>query len=167
MRSFRVLVFPVLLLALVLVFPVSVIALEDTAPQEQETPAAEKPASPPPLVIPDTEKNRKNSVKANRTSIGLGRKLFSSQCAMCHGARGDGRGDLAVELAFPIPDFTHSEKRPARTDGELYYIITHGHGDMPEQGERLRPKQKWDMINFIRSLASQESAKRANPVSKE
>ncbi len=166
MRSFRILVIPVLLLALALVFPVSVIAQEDTAPhhqEAQETPAAEKPAPPPPLVIPEAEKNRKNPAKASRTSVGLGRNLFSSQCAMCHGAKGDGKGDLAVELAFQMPDFTHSEKRPKRTDGELYYIITHGHGEMPEQGERLRPKQKWNMINFIRSLASQESAKRETP----
>ncbi len=40
-----------------------------------------------------------------------------------------------------------------RTDGELFYILVHGHGGMPGQGKRLRPESKWDLINFIRSLA--------------
>jgi mono/diheme cytochrome c family protein len=159
MNAFRARLIPFLLLALVLVLPVCVMAQEDTPPQNQEAQEATAPP-PPPLVIPEAEKNRKNPSKITRSSVDLGRKLFSSQCAMCHGAKGDGQGDLAVELTFKMPNFTQPEKR---TDGELYYIITHGHVDMPEQGDRLRPKQKWDMINFIRSLTSQKSAKRDKP----
>ena len=129
-----------------------------SAGQEQDTKAQEKPDEiqvevPEPLIIPEAEKSRKNPVKANAASAALGRKLFSSQCAMCHGIKGNGKGDLALELQFNMPDFTQSDSRPKRTDGELYYIITKGHGEMPGQGGRLRAKQKWDMINFIRSQA--------------
>lgn len=128
--------------------------------QEAEPPAEEarQVEVPEPLVIPEEEKNRKNPIEDAAESITMGRQLFSSQCVMCHGKEGDGTGDLAEEVGFDVPDFTDPEVQEKRTDGELYYILTRGHGEMPGQGERLRPIQKWHLVNFIRTLG-EESAK--------
>lgn len=131
------------------------------AAQETTTPAAEqaKPESPEaavPQVIPEEAKNRKNPVRATEKSIAAGRQLFSSQCRMCHGVKGDGKGDLAEEINLSVPDFTDARVQAKRTDGELFYILTQGHGEMPGQGKRMREAQKWNIINFIRSLAPQE-----------
>ena len=108
---------------------------------------------PEPLVIPPQERDRPNPVRRTRQSVQKGQRLFASQCAMCHGSKGDGKGDLALLDKLPTPDFTTLEQQKKRTDGALFYIITTGHGAMPGQGDRLRPDQKWNMINFIRSLA--------------
>jgi mono/diheme cytochrome c family protein len=118
-----------------------------TAPAAAETPKL--------LVIPVAEKNRKNPVPSTPESIESGRNLFSSQCAMCHGIKGDGKGDLVERLKLKVPDFTDAEKQKRRTDGELFYILTQGHGEMPGE-TRLEPREKWDMINYIRSLARPE-----------
>lgn len=131
-------------------------------PRQQETEQAEQTpqAQPPePFVIPEAEKNRKNPIKPSRRSIAMGGKLFASQCAMCHGEKGDGQGDLARELGLSVPDFTDASQQKKRTDGELFYILTKGRGEMPGQGQRLRTEQKWHMINFIRSLAATKNPK--------
>lgn len=127
--------------------------LPAAAQEQKEQPA---PQVAPPISIPEEEKARKNPLKPTPESIDAGRRLFSTQCKMCHGEKGDGKGDLAVELKLAIPDFIDPKQQKSRTDGELFYLLTQGHGRMPGQGERLRPEQKWNLINFIRSLASPE-----------
>jgi mono/diheme cytochrome c family protein len=121
---------------------------QETKPQT----AAAAAEIPKPLVIPVAEKNRKNPVASTPESIESGRNLFSSQCGMCHGMKGDGKGDLVERLKLKMPDFTDAAKQQRRTDGELFYILTQGHGEMPGE-TRLEPREKWDMINYIRALA--------------
>jgi len=111
------------------------------------------------LEIPASEKNRKNPVKPTPENIERGLELFSSQCAMCHGPRGAGNGELAQQLKMPVLNFTDPE-REKRTDGELFYIITTGHGRMPADGERLSKEWRWCMVHAIRSMAGGESEPR-------
>lgn len=129
-------------------------------PERQEaapTPEPEQPTAPAsrkakPLVVPKAEKDRKNPVPVVPEAIESGRNLFTSQCGMCHGARGDGRGDLAKTLKLTIPDFTDARQQARRTDGELFYILGHGHGEMPAE-TRLVDQQKWEIVLYIRTLA--------------
>jgi mono/diheme cytochrome c family protein len=71
---------------------------------------------------------------------------------MCHGPKGDGRGDIAVQQKLRIPDFTDPKIQLQRTDGELFYILGHGHGDMPAE-KRLPDRNRWEIILYLRSLA--------------
>ncbi len=120
------------------------------------------PAPPPPstrgLVIPESERNRKNPVPDVPAAVESGKSLFSSQCAMCHGLRADGRGDLARELKLAVPNLTDAERQKKRTDGEWFYIIGHGHLDMPAE-KRLVEQQKWEMILYLRSLVKTAPAR--------
>jgi len=108
------------------------------------------------LVIPAEEKEQKNPMPPTKESREAGQKIFSSQCVMCHGEKGDGKGDLAVEDNLPVPDFTRPETQKGRTDGELFFILKTGHGHMPAQGKRLREDQRWNLINYIRTLLPRE-----------
>lgn len=132
-------------------------AAQEAKPQEEKAPQAE---APKPLEIPEEEKVRKNPISAGPNSVEAGHRLYRSQCALCHGEKGDGRGELAQELKLTVPDFTSAAEQKKRTDGEFFYIITEGHDEMPAQKERLRPEQKWHLINFIRSLAPPEKPKK-------
>jgi mono/diheme cytochrome c family protein len=104
-----------------------------------------------PLVIPAAERDRKNPVPAVPEAIEAGRVLFTSQCAMCHGVRADGRGDLAAELKLAVPNLADPKRQAKRTDGEWFYIIGHGHRGMPAE-KRLADQQKWEMILYLRGL---------------
>jgi hypothetical protein len=51
-----------------------------------------------------------------------------------------------------MPDFTDPAWQTKRTDGELFYIMSTGHGEMPAE-KRLPEQNKWEMILHIRSLS--------------
>ncbi len=120
----------------------------------QEKKEAQK--EPAEFKIPPEEVKRENPVKPTAASIAQGKHLYSSQCAMCHGANGDGKGDLAVEIKLKTKDYRDPVALKDMTDGELYYILNKGKGQMPDQGDRLTTEQKWNLINYIRSFAKKE-----------
>lgn len=122
---------------------------EPKAETKQETASAPAPAKP--LVIPEAEKNRKNPVPNVPEALESGKILYQSQCAMCHGKNGDGRGDLALEIKMHVPDISSPQLQKRRTDGEWLYIISHGHKEMPPE-KRLVDQQKWEMILYMRTL---------------
>jgi mono/diheme cytochrome c family protein len=116
------------------------------------------PSPSAPLVIPDSEKERKNPVPNVPEAVESGKGLYSSQCAMCHGAKADGRGDLARDLKLQIPDLTDPQRQKKRTDGDWFYIIGQGHRNMPAE-KRLVDQQKWEIILYLRSVAKTTPAK--------
>jgi cytochrome c len=120
--------------------------------------AALQAGEPGPIVVPDSEKQKKNPVPNVPEALESGKSLFQSQCTMCHGAKGDGRGDIAVRQKWTMPDFTDPKVQARRTDGELFYILSHGHGDMPAE-KRLADQNKWEIILYIRSLARTATAR--------
>ena len=110
---------------------------------------------PDDLDIPPQASTRKNPQPPTPENIAEGKRYFASQCAMCHGADGDGRGDLAISLEMRVPNFSNEARSATKTDGDLFYILTNGHGNMPGEGEdRLSETVRWNMILFVRSLAS-------------
>ncbi|RME43111.1 MAG: cytochrome c [Chloroflexi bacterium] len=97
-----------------------------------------------------------NPVPADPVSLQRGQVLFSLHCAQCHGDAGKGDG--------PITEFWGEEtNRPAdltdvrfttQPDGALYLTLTQGFGAMPALAENLTPRQRWDVINYVRTLQS-------------
>ncbi len=142
-------------LFLITVIGFSIPAILHSAGQEEsETPSEDASARrAKPLRIPASARDRKNPVPAVADAIASGRSLFKNQCAMCHGSNGDGRGDLAVRLKMRVPDLRDPKLQAKRTDGDLFYILTEGHSDMPPE-KRLPDQSKWEMIHFMRTLRS-------------
>ncbi|HEV3254302.1 MAG TPA: cytochrome c [Candidatus Acidoferrales bacterium] len=116
--------------------------------------AAQAPA--PEFKIPPEEAKRANPVKPTAASIATGKHVYTTQCAMCHGANGDGKGDLAADMKLTLRDYRDPASLKDMTDGELFYILTKGKGDMPGEEDRMKPEQRWDLINYIRSLAKKK-----------
>jgi mono/diheme cytochrome c family protein len=72
---------------------------------------------------------------------------------MCHGEKGDGKGDLAADQKLVLKDYTDPLALKDMTDGEMYYIIKNGKGQMPGEGDREKPDDLWNMVILVRSLA--------------
>jgi mono/diheme cytochrome c family protein len=103
--------------------------------------------------VPPEIAKQANPVKATPESIALGKKKYGVDCAMCHGKTGDGKGDLATDMNLKIPDYHDPAALKDKTDGELFYIIQKGKGDMPAEGDRAKKDDIWNLVNYIRSLA--------------
>jgi len=120
--------------------------------QQEEKPPAAEPPPPSDSGIPSIEANRKNSVEADEGSLGRGKTLYTDRCVMCHAKNGNGKGSLALQLGYKVPDLSRADALGKRTDGELYYLITHGHEAMPGEQDFIADKEKWDLVNYLRAL---------------
>jgi len=121
--------------------------------------AASAQAAPHQFVFTPEEKARKNPVPFTEKSVEKGKGFFATQCAMCHGKTGNGKGELASVMHVTPPDFTKPDVLSKRTDGELYTIINSGSPSMPGEAKRLKGNQVWDLVNFLRSLEGKKPAK--------
>jgi cytochrome c5 len=142
------------------------LAVLTCAGQENPKPGPKPPApavnpleQPHRFDITPEEKARKNPVRFTDVSVEQGKKIYMSQCAMCHGAKGDGKGELANEIKITPPDFTKAGVLDKRTDGELFAILSKGSPTMPGQGGRMTVNQRWEVVNFLRFLEGKTPAK--------
>src|ERR1700688_360651 len=109
--------------------------------------------------IPQAEVDRKNPVESNPASIAEGQRLYgATDCALCHGKLGDGKGVLAKDINMNLHDWRKPESLAHFTDGELSYLILKGKGRMPAYTARETPEQVWGMINYIRSMSASGDA---------
>ena len=128
---------------------------DKTAQQTAKPPAqAEKPAAAAAaFVIPPDVAKQVNPVKPTAASIANGKQMYGYDCAMCHGADGAGKGDLAADMKLTLKDYRDAAALKDMTDGEMFYIIQKGKGDMTGEGDRQKPEGIWNMVNYIRSLS--------------
>jgi mono/diheme cytochrome c family protein len=94
---------------------------------------------------PSSAAGRRNPVPADRTSVAAGNALFDRYCASCHGSNGKG--------SSIGPDLTSPGVR-SQTDGALFWKIAQGKSPMPSFADTLTAHQRWDLVNYIRTLAS-------------
>jgi mono/diheme cytochrome c family protein len=128
-------------------------AQEAKKPEEKPAPAAQAtPKGPHTYNLTAEDIARKNSVAFTENSVARGKKLYQSQCAMCHGEKADGKGEVAEEMKVNPPDFTKPETLKDRTDGALFVILAVGSDTMPGQGTRMKDKEKWDLVNYLRAV---------------
>ena len=95
-----------------------------------------------------------NPVPATPTSIARGRVLFGIHCAVCHGEKGRGDGPVAAYFQPPaseVADLTE-ERILEEEDGLIYLTITEGFQGMPSLAPNLTPRERWDVINYLRTL---------------
>jgi len=118
--------------------------------QQAQEPA--KPHAGGDLKIPPEAAQKTNPVKPTSELMSKAKKTYAIDCAMCHGDNGDGKGDMAADIKN-VTDFTKPEALKDRTDGELFYIIRKGKGDMPPEGDRAKDEDVWSLVNYIRAFA--------------
>ena len=93
-----------------------------------------------------------NPVPADEVSVERGTTLFMINCVMCHGKSGEGNGQIAAILANQPANLT-SIITQSKSDGALFLTITNGvNGRMPPMVENLTVRDRWDLVNYIRTL---------------
>lgn len=97
--------------------------------------------------------------EAAEAFIKRGREQFAVHCAVCHGISGDGKGLAAAYQGFPVlVDFRDEmyarEKYP---DGRVFFLITHGLGNMEGYGAYIPVRDRWAIVSWVRVLQSSEN----------
>jgi mono/diheme cytochrome c family protein len=110
-------------------------------------------ATPAPSNVPADAAHAVNPVKPTPESQAHAKKMYGYDCAICHGVNGDGKGDIAGEMKPPLKNYTDPAALKDMSDGELFYIIKNGKGQMPPEGDRAKPDDLWNMVILVRSFA--------------
>ena len=108
--------------------------------------------------------SKKNPIPPSPEGLAEARKLYGYDCAMCHGKEGDGKGDLAADMKLEMHDWRDPASLEKMTDGELFFIISNGKGKMVGgEGDRSPEKMRWNLVNYVRSLAKKGAADKPKP----
>ncbi|MBI4769611.1 MAG: cytochrome c [Chloroflexi bacterium] len=92
-----------------------------------------------------------NPVPADDVSLQRGAILYSIHCQLCHGPQGRGDGPLAHFFSRTPQNLT-GPQITAEFDGSVYLTIVQGFGQMPALVENLTTRERWDVINYLRTL---------------
>jgi mono/diheme cytochrome c family protein len=104
------------------------------------------------------EKELKNPLPGDfsEETLIVGQKYYTTQCAVCHGAQGEGGALLptAQKMALKPPAVT-SDKIVGWTDAHIYHVITAGQGVMGPYASHVPQKYRWQVVNYVRFLQKQ------------
>jgi cytochrome c oxidase cbb3-type subunit 2 len=115
-------------------------------------------AKKPPVTGMQAILERKNPLSGDANAIALGKKLYETNCAACHGA--DGKGGIGPNVV----DNIWLDKEGDVTDGFIYFVIAKGttagmqingrvgKGGMPAYDTMFDEEKIWSMTAYIRSL---------------
>ena len=101
---------------------------------------------------PRAEAQKKNPMAANQSALASGQKIYLKTCATCHGKTGDADGPAVIELNIH-PAKLSDPKVATESDGSLFWKITTGKKPMPAYGKRLSATDRWNLVNYIRTLS--------------
>ncbi len=110
--------------------------------------------------IPAPYKNLANPLPANEGNIQEGGKLYTTNCAPCHGAKGYGDGPAGKTLNPPPSHIASLVRMPMATDSYLFWTISEGGKElqtaMPPFKDTLSTNDRWKIILYLRErLAAQ------------
>jgi len=112
----------------------------------------------PPLVVEAYPTSyRRPLLTYHSASIASGMAVYRQHCAICHGATGAGDG-TAMRASVDL----RSAPTSRRHAGEIFWLVGHGipGRGMPRFDNRLGEAQRWDVINFIRTLGATDESRR-------
>lgn len=82
------------------------------------------------------------------------KSIYTVDCAMCHGATGDGKTDLAKDMNLTLGDLTDPKTLEGKSDQDLFTLIRKGKDKMPpEEENRAKDAEIHTLILYVRSFS--------------
>jgi mono/diheme cytochrome c family protein len=125
-------------------------------PVRQPPPAGAVPMSgSTPSMSFDDATTLTNPLRPSDEGLQHAREIVRVNCATCHGSDGHGDGPVAAYFS-PLPpvDF-RSDRVRNRTDGQLFWLVANGVGNMPRFRSLLSQDDVWSTVLFIRQASAQ------------
>jgi mono/diheme cytochrome c family protein len=93
-----------------------------------------------------------NPLQINAELLKRGQQRFTINCSPCHGQLGDGNGITKKIAAMAVVANLHEKRMVEMTDGELFYVITHGRSNMGAYGPNVTISDRWAIVAYLRAL---------------
>ena len=102
-------------------------------------------------MAPASANGKKNPVATSAASIEAGKKIYSKECASCHGKKGFGDGPKASDLSKE-PHNLSTKEFQSQSDGAIFWKITKGNKPMPTFATAYTDEERWNVVNYLRTL---------------
>jgi len=100
-----------------------------------------------------------DSKSAKPDPMGRAKQIYNIDCALCHGANGDGKTDLAKDMQLNLTDLTDPKTLEGKTDDQLFDLIRKGNGKMPgEETGRAKNDEVKALMQYIRHMSKDQPA---------
>jgi mono/diheme cytochrome c family protein len=111
--------------------------------------------------VPADAAKVKNPIAPNADNLAAAHAIYMDKCANCHGEKGAGDGPEA-DMYTPSPSkFNDPHMMSEMTDGEIFWKMTEGRKPMPSFKKQLSDEQRWQLVNYVRTLTPKAAVKPA------
>ncbi len=94
----------------------------------------------------------------NDDVIAYGKKVFSTNCAMCHGEQGKGDGPAGAALKPPPRNLIEGKWTQGGGMISLFKVVTNGiAGTSMAAFGHFKPADRWALVQFIESITQNKS----------
>lgn len=91
----------------------------------------------------------KSPLDSNAINQDKAKELYTVYCAICHGDKGDGKGNLVVKEKFlGVPSYKDREI----TDGSIFHVVTYGLNAMGSHANQLSQEERWQVADYVLKL---------------
>ncbi|MEL1245684.1 cytochrome c [Flavobacterium sp. DGU11] len=95
--------------------------------------------------------NLKSPIDSTGFDAPRAEQLFTIYCAICHGDKGDGKGNLVKREKFlGVPSY----KDRVITEGSVFHVVTYGLNSMGSHANQLSQEERWQVAHHVMQLRS-------------
>ena len=91
-----------------------------------------------------------------------GRERYNIFCAACHSRVGDGNGFVPSRGFARKPPSFHIARLQKAPLGYFYDVMTEGFGIMPDYASQIPPRDRWNIVAYVRALQLSQNATMAD-----
>lgn len=91
-----------------------------------------------------------------------GRERYNIFCAPCHSRVGDGQGFVPSRGFTRMPPSYHTPRLEKAPLGYFFDVMTNGFGIMSDYASQIPPRDRWDIVAYIRALQLSQDATMAD-----
>lgn len=93
----------------------------------------------------------KSPLDSTQVEMARGKELYDIYCGICHGVKGDGKGELVKrEKILGIPSYDDVGR--AITEGSIYHTIYYGKNSMGSYANQINEEERWQVVAYVLKL---------------
>jgi mono/diheme cytochrome c family protein len=96
-----------------------------------------------------------------RDVLDRGQQRYDIYCSPCHDRTGSGNG-MVVQRGYRQPPSLHIDRLRNIEDGHFFDVMTNGFGAMPDYRAQITPRDRWNIVAYIRALQLSQHAAAAD-----
>lgn len=101
--------------------------------------------------LAEARENLTNPMPVTEANLAAGKAMYTINCAVCHGDKGDGQGILPKREKFlGIPGF--DDQGRVLTAGSIYHVMMYGLNAMGSYAPMTSEEERWQIVMYVENL---------------